>query len=165
MTRGKYAAKAAKARAEDAQETVAELRQFLAEERARHAQEVIDLKTKVQQLSGQISSGIQEAARAEVRRVNDEWAATLMAERHGRREAARAVGAVLRASTVRLQPQQWGDIAKLLNVSFGELTTSEAGQGGNRTARRLSSKDMNLYQELTVRGIAPDGSPIQDDGR
>lgn len=157
MTRGKYAAKAAKARAEDAQETIAELRRLLEEERAGHAQEVIDLKVEVQRLTGRLTKSVTEMSASEIARVKSECAATLLAEREKRQADALKVGQLfVDGDGVYLKPELWQVLATLLDVPLGKLLAA-SGIPTERGTRRMSDADQKHGQALIEQGYGPGG--------
>lgn len=81
MTRGKYAARAAGTRAEKSEATADQLRERLETERAAHAKETSELKTRIERLTGQLTTAVNGLASDRVATAEAEAAEQLNAER------------------------------------------------------------------------------------
>ena len=72
MARGKYAARAANSRADEAKQSAAQLQNLLAAERVEHHRKVAELNGEIARLRGQFSKAVDTAAEAEVKRVHED---------------------------------------------------------------------------------------------
>lgn len=133
MARGKYAARAANARANEAQQSAAQLTDLLAAERLDHARKVAELNGRIAQLQGRLDKEVGALADAEVQRVRDECQRQLEAERADWRSRSKAVVDTMAADpSMGLQGATWQQICALLDVPVG-LT---------RNGRRATSKKL-----------------------
>jgi hypothetical protein len=136
VARGKYAARAANARAESVSERADRLEAQLADERSASAREIAALKTEVNRLAGQLTTAVKDMAAAEVERIQREAAETLAAAKADWRSRAEAVMEELGSDPAnnRMQTPTWANISALLEVPLGH------GSGNSRTGRRGSIK-------------------------
>ena len=133
MARGKYAARAANTRAENAQQSATQLADLLAAERLEHARKVAELNGRIAQLQGRLDKEIKALAATEVQRVNDEWAQLFAAKADNWRQTAEQVIEILGETGVSLQASQWQRVASLLEVNL---------DGSNRAGRRATGKKL-----------------------
>jgi hypothetical protein len=136
VAKGKYAARAANARVSSAQETVEQLRQQLAEERAAAAHEIASLKNENQRLAGKLTSAVKAMAGAEVERVQQQAAEALAAATADWKARAEAVMEELGSDPAnnRMPASTWANISSLLKVPLGH------GSGSSRAGRRATTK-------------------------
>lgn len=136
MARGKYTARAATARAAEAQESVADLRAQLDAERQESKRLLAELNARVQNLQGQLVREVRGLAAAEVERVRVECASALASERAERRAKALKVGEILEEGNIwRLSVRE--SIAELLGVPLGELFQQDPSS--TRYHRRMTT--------------------------
>jgi hypothetical protein len=143
MARGKYATRAANARAETAGERADRLEVALAEERSARAREVAALKTEVQRLAGQLTTAVMTMAAAEVERVRAESVAQIEAIRSESAQRGLDAMRLLEGKMLNLSPKIHSDLEDLLVPDarvFGEAIRQEGGL--NRSQARWSRSEL-----------------------
>jgi hypothetical protein len=135
MTRGKYAARAANARAENVGQRAARLEAALAEERAERAREVADLKARIQQVDGQLTSAVTALAADAVLAAADTARRQVADERARSKDRALIALRVLERHGARLGGEGWADLYAALDVTRADARIG-ADNPGTRGQRR-----------------------------
>lgn len=158
MTRGKYAVKSAKTRAETAGQRADHLKQDLDAERKNHAGEVAVLKARIEALSAQLTGSIADLADDRVRRAEADCAELVRAVREEYRQAGLEVfRRIARAIVLHVPSNTWhipgdavpelvGELALLLGIPAGEAQEAGAREAGVATDRAMRRQDAKRHK-------------------
>ncbi|HEV2346421.1 MAG TPA: hypothetical protein VGS97_20145 [Actinocrinis sp.] len=153
MAKGKYAARAATTRAENATEKAARLEAALAAERAAHAAVAAELKSQIQQLQGQLTRGLTELAGGAVAAAHRDARELVEAERAQRDAQALEAYKLMLDVMPGLEHEDALRICELLGIHPGEGIRHY--DITNRGARRMSGKRMRHALDRYEQGAAP----------
>lgn len=156
MVKGKYAARAAATRAENATEKVARLENTLAAERLAHAAETTELKDQIQQLQGQLTRGLTDLAGNAVAAAHRDAHERIEAERAQWYAKALEVCKFLISpgphDNARIDHEDAMHVHELLGIDPGDAV---APYGVSRVARRMTSRKLRAAVERFEQGHAP----------
>ncbi len=155
MTKGKYAARAANARAESVSERADRLDALLANERHVHAQEVADLKTQIQRLTGRLTSEVNRLAADAVNAAKAEAERRILDERAQGKRRALAGLRVLNDHSARMSGEGWADLYEALGTTLAEHRV-DIGDLGTRAHRRQTPAQ---FRKVALAEDAKAGKP------
>lgn len=156
MAKGKYAARAATARAENAADKAARLEAQLASERAAHTAETTDLKNQIQQLQGQLTRGMNDLAGGAVAAAHRDARELVEAERarfHAKAlEACKFLLSPGPDTGPRINHEDAMHVHELLGVDPGDAIVA---YGMSRVARRMTGPKLRAAAERFEQGHTP----------
>lgn len=148
MTRGKHAVKASKARAEAAEQKLAEVEATLRREREEWARERADLRNEVQRLQNKTRSEIDRLAAGEVAQLEERHKHEIKEIARGHYSRAAKALALLSNAHPNLPMKTFLDVSDALGVNYAEAVRDWHGKNGlNRHARRrVTNKQLNSFR-------------------
>ncbi len=170
MARGKYAAKAANARAEESQAGVDQLRNLLATERRDRAREAAELNGRIAQLHGRLTTAVRDLAEQAIEEAKAEAREIVTRSAEDRVAAGVAVHQLLNSQSFYMPPDAWNKLDDLLGITMrdvGAATVADRDQPGlNRrearaatftadryTNRRRAGRPLRLESQFLQRGL------------
>ena len=155
MAKGKYAARAATTRAENAAEKAVRLEATLTSERAAPAAETTELKNQVQQLQGQLTRGLTDLAGGAVAAAHRDARERVEAESAQWRAKALEVCKFLISpgpgNDARIDPDDAMHVHELLGIDPGDCMASYEV---SRVARRMTGRKLRAALERFEQGHA-----------
>lgn len=171
MARGKYAARAANTRAENAQQSATQLADLLAAERLEHSRKVAELNGRIAQLQGRLDKDIRALADAEVQQAKAETQAAAKKADKDLKAAGIAVRAILREQGARLPPTAWDALDDIFGLNMRDAAAASvadrsqpglnrrtaraaASMRDNYTTRRRAGLPVRVEMDLMTAGLA-----------
>lgn len=140
MARGKYAARAANARAASARATAGELQAQLAAEREQHMREKASLNAAIGQLAGRLAAGVDELAREQVAAAHREANERVRRTQQDAAERGLAALKILNDAGVRLPAGTWPALYTALGVDPALDPATGGAPDATRRIRRAGRK-------------------------
>lgn len=156
MAKGKYAARAANARAESASERADRLEAALTDERRIHAQESSDLRVQIQQLAGRLTTEVHKLAADAVNAARAEADKRVLDERAEAKERVLAGLRVLNNHSARMSGEGWADLYEALDITLAEHRV-DIGDLGTRGHRRQTPAQ---FRKVALAADAKAGKPV-----